>query len=267
MNQLEALRAMVGTRPPAAHRAVPHAVVVAGGKGGVGVSTTCALIAMGAAAAGNETLLVDASPAGTLADLLALPVQARENGAPGSPVYRRIARRVTVVDLADGAALTAAERRTSLRRIAARYDNHEFVVIDAGSTSESVVAALMAGAGRLLCIGTTDRLSVVATYALVKYVRERFAGLPISVLFNRCDPTAGTEAFGRVAAGVEEFLGATVTPAGSLPDDQTLRAAAEAGTSPELTDGPAVLAARLLAELLIARPARRGGTPVHVLQP
>jgi MinD-like ATPase involved in chromosome partitioning or flagellar assembly len=198
---------------------------------------------------------------------MALPTQARDDGTVGSPVYRRVARRVTIVDLIDPAALTAAERRTALRRIAARYDNHEFVVIDAGSTSESVVAALTTGAGRLLCIGTTDRLSVVATYALVKYVRQRFAGLPISVLFNRCDPTEGTEAFGRVAAGVEEFLGATVTPAGSLPDDQTLRAAAEAGTSPEHANGPAVLAARLLAELLTARPARRGGTPVHVLQP
>jgi MinD-like ATPase involved in chromosome partitioning or flagellar assembly len=267
MSQLESLRAMVGARPPAAHRAVPHVVVVAGGKGGVGVSTTSVLLAMGAAAAGHETLLVDAAPASALADVLALPSPVREDAAPGSPVYRRIARRMTIVDLTDAAALTAAERRMSLRRVASGYDNHEFVVIDAGATSESVVAALTTGAGRLLSVGTTDRLSVVATYALVKYVRERFAGLPISVLFNRCDPAEGSAAFGRVAVGVEEFLGATVTPAGTLPNDERLRAAAEAGTSPENMDGPAVIAARLLAELLIARPARRGGPPVHVLQP
>jgi MinD-like ATPase involved in chromosome partitioning or flagellar assembly len=263
--QIESLRAMVGTRPPTAHRALPHVLVVAGGKGGVGVTTTGALLAMGAAGAGHETLLVDASATDSLAHVLSLPPLADDAVEAGIAGYQRIARHLTVAVFRDGVALTTGERRAALRRIATRYDACEFVVVDAGSTSEGVVAALTVGAGRLLAVGMIDRLSVVATYALVKYVSQRFPALPVSVLFNRCDPTQGAEAFGRMAAGIEEFLGCTVTPAGALPEDEQLRAAAEAGIAPDTTDGPALHAARLLAEVLIARPARRGGTPVHVI--
>jgi hypothetical protein len=85
----------------------------------------------------------------------------------------------------------------------------------------------------------------------------------VSVLANRCDPADGRTVFDRIATGVTEFLGRTVTPAGNIPEDETLRAAIEAGLTPAQGDTPAIEAGRLLAERLIRRPT--GPTaPLHL---
>jgi MinD-like ATPase involved in chromosome partitioning or flagellar assembly len=244
---------------------VGHSVVVAGGKGGVGVSTASALLAFGAAASGRNTLLVDATPSGRQQrDLLSMPEQ--PDVAPrSSPAFRRVTVRLTLAETPDAAALTPTERRSLLRRVSTQYDDYDFVVIDAGCTAELVSSALSTGSGRLLAVSANDRLSIVATYALVKYMLERFAELPTSVLINRCDPAMGSSAFARIAEGVTDFLGCSIAPAGTLPDDESIRAAAEAGASLFTADGPAVLAAKLLAELLLARPARPGRATVQIL--
>ncbi len=263
--QLETLRAFVGARPTGAWRPVTQAVVVGGGKGGVGVSTVSTLVAMGGAQLGRDTLLVNASPSGSsISSLLGLPVMAGDDANAGLPAYRTLSPHLTLVSVEAGGQLSTGERRAALRRIATRYDDYAFVVVDAGATCEAVGAAVPAGAGIFLAVGSHDRLSTVATYALVKYVSEKFTALPVAVLFNRCDPAEGSAAFAAVAAGVEEFLSRTVTPAGVIPEDGALRSATETGQSPATTDGPARLAARLLAELLLGRPARRSFAPLHV---
>ena len=264
-SQIESLRAWSRTRPSATRRMVGHSVVVAGGKGGVGVTTASALLAFGAAASGRNTLLVDATPSGTQqSDLLSLsePQDSEERNAPD---FRRITPRLTLAELPEAASLTIAERRSLLRRVAAHYDQYDFVVVDAGSTAEHVTAALGTGSGRLLAVSANDRLSIVATYALVKYVLDRFGTLATSVLINRCEPAQGSDAFARIAEGVNEFLGYNIAPAGTLPEDESIRTAAEAGSSLLTMDGPAVLAARLLAELLLARPARLGRATVQII--
>jgi MinD-like ATPase involved in chromosome partitioning or flagellar assembly len=149
--------------------------------------------------------------------------------------------------------------------MATHYDEYDFVVVDAGSTAEIVSTAIGTGSGRLLAVSATDRLSIVATYALVKYVLERFGSLATSVLINRCEPAQGSDAFARIAEAVNDFLGSNIAPAGTLPDDESIRTTAEAGASLVAVDGPAVLAARLLAELLLARPVRPGRPTIHIL--
>lgn len=252
--QLESLRAFVGDRPPHAWRRVPHVAVIAGGKGGVGASTVAALVAGGAARAGHATLLVDASAGNApLATLL---------GVEPAHEPREVAHRLALAGVAAPHEISPAERRAALRRLSAHYPAYELVVIDAGATCDGVSSAIAAGAGRLVALTTDERLSLAATYALVKFAIERFERMPITVLVNRCAPADAGAAFGHVATAVEQFLTAAITPAGSVPDDDALGAAVEAGHSLLSADGPAAHAAALLAELLMH--AGRGGHGRHV---
>lgn len=253
--QLESLGAFMGARPPSGERGLPHVVVLAAGKGGAGVSTMSALLAAAAAACGSATLLVDAAPcAGSLGELLGA-----EEG--GDESLRFIMPNLTFASLSTFGGRASGERRARLRRIAGRYDDYEFVVIDAGASAEIIADALACGAGRLLAVATTERLSVVAAYALVKFAIMRMPDLPIAVLINRCEPKDAARLFGMVAAGAEQYLGHTVVPAGVIPEDAALRDAAEQGLSPTLSSGSAADAAGLLAELLINAATARPGRP------
>ncbi len=255
--QLDSLRAFVGDRTGGAFRHVPNAVVLASGKGGVGVSTASVLVAIGAMRAGRSALLVDAGTGTASIDAI-LGASADADQPEG---VRQIAPRLALAAVPSPHDLPVGERRAALRRLSAEYRAHELVVIDAGATCDGVSAAISAGAGRLVAVTRVDRLSITATYALLKFVLERFPSLPVSVLVNRAEPADATAVFGHVADAVEGFLAATVSPAGSLPDDDTLFAATDAGLSPETADGPAVQAARLLAELLIHAGSGRHGRP------
>lgn len=264
--QIETLRAFTAGRP---HnwRHAPHVIVVASGKGGVGVSTVSALLAVGSARRGRDTLIVDAAMSGSpiidLFDRSAAELVDSDRAA-GDRIHT-IAPRLALADRMAVEDPTSLERRSTLRRLATRYDSHETVIVDAGSTAESVTTAIGAGAGMLLTVCATDRLSVAATYALVKYVSQRFEGLPVSVLVNRSEPAESRIAFARIAAGATEFLRQQVTPAGQFPDDHGLGSAIEAGLSPVNSDGPALDAACLLAELLISRrPGKASNAPLRI---
>lgn len=251
-SQLEALRAFVGERPPHAWRRVPHVAVVAGGKGGVGTSTVSALVAAGAARAGHDTLLVDASGAHpALAALLCVPAEDTHLAAP----------RLTLTTLAAGDASPSA-RRAALRRLSASYGEHELVIVDAGASADGIAGAVAAGAGRLVTIATDDRLAITAAYALIKYTLGRFEDLPAALLVNRATPAVASAAFNHVAGAVEQFLGAVITPAGSIPEDATIRGVVEAGGTLATAGGAAAQAAALLAELLIHAARDRRGSRV-----
>jgi MinD-like ATPase involved in chromosome partitioning or flagellar assembly len=254
--QLDPLHTFTHGRPPSSWRRVPHVVIVAGGKGGVGASTASALLAIGAARAGRATLLVDAA-AGPASVVDVLGAHAPRTDAVETEL-RTVAAHLTLAFVPPPHVLAAGERRAALRRLSGRYDEHELVVIDAGATCDGMFAALAAGAGRLLAVTNSDRLSLIATYALIKTAFGRFPGLPVSVLVNGCEPAEAVAAFGHIATATEHFLATQVTPAGSIPADDQLRNAINAGVSPIDADGPAAHAAGLLAELLLhAGPGRR----------
>jgi flagellar biosynthesis protein FlhG len=253
--QLDPLRAFARDRAPTPWRRVPHAVIVAGGKGGVGTSTASALLAIGAARAGRSTLLVDAAAgAASVVDVLGGHAPRTDSA---ETELRTVAAHLTLAFVPPPHVLAAGERRAALRRLGGRYDDHELVVIDAGATCDGLFAALAAGVGRLLAVSTPDRLSLIATYALIKSALGRFPGLPVSLLVNGCEPAEAAAAFSYLAGAAEHFLATPVTPAGSFPADDQLRNAIDAGVSPIDADGPAAHAAGLLAELLLhAGPGR-----------
>jgi MinD-like ATPase involved in chromosome partitioning or flagellar assembly len=158
--------------------------------------------------------------------------------------------------------VTAIERRSRMRRLAAGFGEQPFVVIDAGASVDAINGALLAGASRLVAVTSIDRLGIAATYALIKLIGAQFPALPVSVLVNRADPADATNAFGQIATGVEQFLGCNTVFAGSIPEDATIAAAMEAGLSPTETTGSAAQAAELLANLLMITGAGRPGRPL-----
>jgi len=260
--QLDTLRAFTATRPRA-RRQPSHVIIVAGGKGGTGITTVSTLLALGATRTGSDVLMVDAAQSGSpAADLFAPAVTEQRDH---DSAFIEIGARLTLADRPADHALTTMERRSALRRAASRYGDHDVVVVDAGSSAESVAAAIGAGAGVLIAVTQADRLSAAATYALVKFTAEHHPDLPVSILVNQCDPATARIVFDRIAAGVSEFLGRSITPAGQIPDDDALRSAIETGLSSTFGEGPALEAGRLLAERLMHRSADTAGAMLHLI--
>jgi len=251
--QLDSLRRYLAARPAPAPRGGNNVVIVAAGKGGVGVSTVAALLAAGAAEAGARTLLVDAADGGsTLALLLGLPaapgLEALRGGATlaevAAPIAERLAFLGAATDLAGGVALLTAERRALQRRAAAQFAGYDLVVIDAGSRLRSVLDACEAGAARVLAVTGPDRVACAGAYALAKSLLELAPGLRVDLVVNRGD---GTAAFAAVWGAANCFLQREIALAGVVPEDPVAAQAAEAGSglSP-LASGAAGLAARAL---------------------
>ncbi|HET9986165.1 MAG TPA: hypothetical protein VFQ38_21370, partial [Longimicrobiales bacterium] len=238
--QLDVVRRYLATRGPAGRPTRHNVVVVGGGKGGAGASTVAALIAWGAAALG-PTLLVDAGDdAGTLRMLLGLPELPGLEALRGAATGPLDLRAPLAPDLwftgatAADAPLGGAEQRALYRRLAATYGEYALVVVDAGSTLQSIAAACDAGAARFLAVTAEDRISAAATFALVKVLAERQPELAVDIVVNRgSGPSTAYEA---VRAAAARFLQRIVALAGTIPEDAALARAAHAG------DGVAAMA-------------------------
>lgn len=233
--QLEPLRRQLATRPHLARRAeAGGAVVFASGKGGSGTSTLAALLSVGAAAGGQRVLLVDGS-SGIGSLHLYLGVEAGEGwgalkrGVDPGELLVRIGERLDLLpgpgeEVASGS-VSPAERQALFRRISALYPAYDLVVVDGGSRVESALAACAPGASRLVAVTTPDRVSLAATYALVKVISGRLPDLSVAVLANRGDDTAAES----IRGAALHFLDRTLEAVGAIPDDECLRAGINAG--------------------------------------
>jgi len=212
-------------------RTTPHiaqVVVVGAGKGGVGTSTTAALLALEAAEAGLRTLLVDLDDgSAVLPALLGLP-ETPWLDAPGEdpgdaaervvPVSRGLA--FLSLGLPVGVqAPSPALRRIRLQRAGRLYRQFELVVVDGGSRLASVTAALEPGAGRLVAVTTPDRISLAATHALFKATALMAPGLPLELVVNRTDAQTAGSVTGIVREAAGTFLRRQVELAAVLPED------------------------------------------------
>lgn len=241
----------------------PTVVAVGSGKGGVGTSTVAALLAATMAEAGHRVLLVDAGqrlgglhhllgvePAGSLGQLrgdrephhLLVPVAERLSLFPAST---------------DEGELRPTERRLLMRRVMSLYPSFELVVVDAGSSAESLVAACADGATRLLAVTAGDRISLVATYALVKLLHERTPGVRVDIVPNRVADDAVDRLHEYLNGAAVRFLSRTVPFAGAIPDDPDFghALAAGLGTAEASLGSNAAIAVRTIGERILAEAA------------
>lgn len=236
--QLEALRRYVAQNPAAPLHAGPsgdgHVVVVGSGKGGVGTSLLAALLALGAAARGARTLLIDGD-----ATLGSLHLLLGAEPGPGLEALRGgTAPDELLVHLTDGlhllpggepAMMSGVERQALYRRLGGLHPLYDLVVVDGGSRLDSVLAVCAAGSARVLIASTVERIALTATYALAKVLADRHPTIPVGLILNRTEPEAADAAFAEVRGALKHFLRRTVDYAGCIPDDECLRAALEAG--------------------------------------
>lgn len=235
-SQLESLRRFVAQHPvPPVPSPAGGAVVVAGGKGGVGTSLCAALLALGGSL-GARVLLVDASAGfGTLSLLFDLDGGAglaglRGGGRAVEECVLPVTDTLSLLPAGSGdEPLPAAERQALLRRVSSLYPRYDLVVLDAGARLDAVLAACTAGAARLLAVTTPERIALTATYALAKVAAERFPALQVELLVNRADIDEARPAAEQLGAATRHFLRRAVAPAGVVPEDPSLRAAIDAG--------------------------------------
>jgi MinD-like ATPase involved in chromosome partitioning or flagellar assembly len=212
------------------------AVAVGSGKGGVGTSTVAALLASTVAADGHNVLLVDAGQRlgalhhlfglETTASLSALRGGQRDAGSLVVPVSSHLSLIATSAADRD---LSSAERRVLMRRVAELFSSYTLVVVDAGSSADSLLSACRDGASRLLAVSAADRISLIATYALVKLVDEHAPDLRVDVVANRMDQQAADRVHEHLNAAAVRFLHRTVPFGGVIPDDPDFGRALAAG--------------------------------------
>jgi len=260
------MRTPVEAHAPSRHGAVPAGspagaavVAVGSGKGGVGTSTIAALLAATMAEQGHRVLLVDAGqrlgglhhllgvePAGSLGQL--------RGGREPHDLLVPVAERLSLFPASlDEAELRPTERRLLMRRVAALFDGFELVVIDAGSSAESLVAACADGATRLLAVTAGDRISLVATYALVKLLHERAPCVRVDVVANRVSDDGADRLHEYLNGASVRFLSRTVPFAGAIPDDPDFGSALAAGlgTAEASLGSTAAVAVRAIGERLL----------------
>ncbi len=234
-------------------------IAVGSGKGGVGTSTIAALLAATMAEQGHRVLLVDAGerigglhhllgvePRGSLAQLRG----AREPHQLLVPVAERLSLFPVTTDEPE---LRPTERRLLMRRVASLHADVDLVVVDAGSSAESLVTACSDGVTRLLAVTAGDRISLVATYAVVKLLHERLPDVRVDVIANRVDEASADRLHEYLNGASVRFLSRTTPFAGAVPDDPDFGSALAAGlgTAEASLGSTAALAVRAIGERIL----------------
>jgi MinD-like ATPase involved in chromosome partitioning or flagellar assembly len=168
--------------------------------------------------------------------------------------------------------LSATERALLRKRAASLYEGFDVVVIDAGSTVESLVGVCAAGVSRFIAVTSGDRIAVVATYAVLKTLATRCPGVSVELLANRVDQESCDRAVEYLRAACDQFLNRDLVFAGLVPDDHDFTSALGAGfDAREAAAGsPAValvrpIGERVLSEAQSTTPASSRGVPRSLL--
>ena len=274
-SQLGAVRQFMLERGRNAPRPAPASpiIVVGAGKGGVGTSTVAALLASAMSENRNVLLVETGHQLGTMHHMLGVdPTHTlddlRAGRAEPDQLLVPVAERLTLLSAhspptAD--VLTGAERKLLFRRATTLYERYELVVVDAGSTVDSIITACAEG-GRFLAVTAPDRIAVISTYALIKLLHTRCPTVTLEVVANQCEDDVAHRTIDSLTEACEKFLGRPVDFAGAVPDDPNFTHALAAGLSAvdAAAGSPAADALRAIGNRLApASPTQRANTVVR----
>lgn len=243
---------------------LPPVVAVGAGKGGVGTSTVAALLACTAAADGTRVLLVDAAQHfGGLGSILGVesPLSLADLKGGARHVQELVipvSAHLSLINAGhSGTTTTATEHQLLLRRLQDLFRAYELVIVDAGASAASLRSAIRCGATRVLAITVHDRISLTATYAVIKLLHAETPEIRVDVVANRVDAEAADRLHEYLHAASVRFLSRTVPFAGTVPDDPGFSkvVAAGLGTDEAALGSPAAQAVRTMGAQLLAEAA------------
>ncbi|NNF27858.1 MAG: hypothetical protein HKN73_11605 [Gemmatimonadetes bacterium] len=202
--------------------------LVMAGKGGVGTTTVTALLAEEAGLQGLSTLVVDGN--------LGSPGLHRSfgqlDGHPGMRSLTERGRKPEELLLAAGhnvwlmpagmpeykdAVLDQGGRAGVLRRARSLFDRFDMVLLDAGSTLESIVPTLQLDPRGVCLVLQPERTAMAGAYALVKVLRDEAPNLATVPILNRT-PVDRAEAVQAAMIGATvRFLGTRMAHASHIP--------------------------------------------------
>ncbi|CAD7694825.1 unnamed protein product [Ostreobium quekettii] len=234
-------------------------VVVAGSKGGVGVTTATLLLARAMAARGEPTLVIDANlRQADLAHVAQASIDGRHDLADVlSGVCRTADARTQLepnLSLVAGAWAPAAQpdaNAEAVRRWLQDLDGvtaaGENVVLDVGVGMKPWTEPLWRRATQAVLVSTPDKLAVLDAYAVTKLARGEGVDTAIGLLVNRVDDLATAQSVHRrVDETCRRFLGAPMPLVGWSPNDPRLAADARAASLRQ---------AQVWTQKLLSRPA------------
>lgn len=212
----------------------PPVFVVGSGKGGVGKSVLSVMLAAAFARSGRRTLLLDGAqnqgnlhillgvrPAGSLGAVLA-------GEAEPSALQVPVAERLALLPGDSGTealySLGILDRARLHRRLSTVFDEHEVVVVDAGSGIEGAARAGGIRASRLAVVASPEPAALADAYALIKILHLQVPSLPIEVMVNRVmADEEGQAVYDRLQLAAERFLRRELGYLGCVPEDDALR--------------------------------------------
>jgi flagellar biosynthesis protein FlhG len=278
-SSLDSLREFMRDNRPPHQVSQPGVWVVGSGKGGVGTSTVCAMLAAAGHAKGLKTLLVDGDEvSGALHLLLGSDPGVEGIGLlkdPGISPDDLLVPLGRGLDLLPGGggvddglvSISGGERRYVYGRLRDLFVRYSLVVVDGGSRLDSVGAACQTGAERLIAVTTPDRVASGVCYALLKATYARFPGLQMGLVVNHASRIIGRQVAGVVSQAAERFLEIEVGYHGAVPTDgRVSQMIAEGGPwIGTVADGslPAFSAANAIVKALTPEPV----TDDHALLP
>lgn len=198
------------------------------GKGGVGTTTVTALLAEEAGLQGLSTLVVDGN--------LGAPGLHRSFGhLEGHPGIRGLTDRTRKPEsllqaaghnvwlLPAGtpeykdAVLGQGGRGAVLRRARSLFQRFDMVLVDAGSTLESIVPTLRLDPRGVCLVLQPERTAMAGAYALVKVLRDEAPELPTIPILNRTALDQAEAVQTAMIGATVRFLGTRMAHASHLP--------------------------------------------------
>jgi len=265
-DQANHLRELVsaGRRRTRLHDRAPRIIALAGGKGGVGVTTLAIQLARALARDGRRTLLVDAdSQRPDVASIcqLADNFSVADVLAGRRTLHEAIHLGPGGVQVLPGASplgratqwTPAAQERliADLRSLGAHTD---VALLDVGSACDAVAQRFWQAADEVLLITTPDPVAVLDAYAAAKTFIAGSGTTRLASLVNQTtDAVTAAEVHERLRQACRRFLSIDVDQAGAVPCDLAFATAARA--NPMGLIGPAGFSSPAAVEL--ARIAER----------
>jgi flagellar biosynthesis protein FlhG len=234
------------------------AVLVAGGKGGVGTTTVAVNLAVAASQQGLRTVLVDADPDGpdiqtlcrlrqryNLSDVLDGRRTLGETLQPGPGGVMILPGAWATADLADA---SDTSQKSLLDQLAGLGTRADLVVLDGGNGLHAFTRRLWQTSEEVVLVSSTDSNAVLDTYAALKVALVPGQRPRVRLLVNMCDDESDArEVHGRLNRSSQRFLGFDLPICHWLPADANVVASARQGVPFTLSQPDTVATESLLA--------------------